>query len=716
MKTQQILDNIENLVLVVPEFQREYVWSKEQAKQLMISLFRDYPVGSLLIWQTSNPPEIKNKAIDRGKPGYIWEILLDGQQRLTTLYLLIKGQIPPYYKEDEIINDPRNLYFNIKDGEFSYYSKLKMEGDPLWKKVVDCFKNDFDAFTILQEMDINDKDEIRDIGTAISKNLIKLRDILKTDNPIQYVPTSANIDEAIDVFDRVNSKGTKLTEAELVLTHITGRWPQARSQMKQKIDELEKKGFFFTSDYQKNLDFFTRCMVVSMTQSARYSDNAKLKYEDFSRDDYIGYWNKVSKSMDYLVPILRQDALISNTNDLNSTNLLVPIVAHLLKNGCRFLGFEKNSFLYWMFLAVVWSRYSGQTEQRLDKDVYLVMNSQNPILDLVAQIEDQRGRIEVKSADLQGRGSGHPIYKMLYIITKHKKAVDWSNGGTIYDTMGNYYSIQSHHIFPQALLYENGLDSENYLHKKKVNEIANRAFITRDANYEISDKKPSYYLPEVQEKYPRALEQQFIPMDSSLWKVEKYDDFLEERRKLIADGINTFLRKLRAQVVETDLQRDWKEAILRGENDFVEFKSSMRWDYRENCVNKTLEYVIAKTISGFLNTEGGTLFIGVEDDGDICGIEKDYSTIRNKNRDGFRLRFVEIVNNYLGKGFHEYISEKIETIDGKDICIVNVSQSGTPVFVLHKEKQEFYIRASASTQPMGVKEAHEYISYHWNNS
>ena len=296
MKTSQILDNIENLLLVVPEFQREYVWSKEQAKQLMISLFRDYPVGSLLIWQTNNPPAIKNKAIVSHNPGYTWDILLDGQQRLTTLYLLIKGEIPPYYKQDEIINDPRNLYFNLEKGEFSYYSKLKMQGDPLWRKVVDCFNQNLNAFTILQQMNIQDPNQINTIGTAINDNLLKLLDIRKTDNPIQYVPASATIDEAIDVFDRVNSKGTKLTEAELVLTHITGRWPQARSQMKLKIEELEQKEFFFASDYQKNLDFFTRCMVVSMTHSARYSDNAKLKYEDFSQGDYVRYWDSVSKS------------------------------------------------------------------------------------------------------------------------------------------------------------------------------------------------------------------------------------------------------------------------------------------------------------------------------------------------------------------------------------------------------------------------------------
>ena len=716
MKIENILDEIQALALVVPEFQREYVWSKEQAKQLMVSLFLEYPVGSLLVWKTDNPPEIKNDAIDRKEPVGLWKILLDGQQRLTTLYLLIKGEIPPYYKEDEITQDPRNLYFNVEAGEFSYYSKQKMEGNPSWKKVIDCFNQDFNAFTLVEEMDIEDSSERLRIGKEINTNLIRLRAILKTDNPIQEVPTSAGIDEAIDVFDRVNSKGTKLTEAELVLTHITGKWPQARREMKSKILQMESKGFFFSSDYQKNLDFFTRCMVVSMTQSALLSKNAKLKYEDFSKSDYLEHWKKVSRSIDYLVLTLEHDALVSSTTDLGSTNFFVPIIAHLLKNDCSFLEGKRNGFFYWMFLALVWSRYGGQTDQRLDKDVHLAINSQNPISDLVSEIEDLRGRIEVKSADLEGRGSVHPIYKMLHIITRHKEAIDWADGEIIHQTVGDCSVVQSHHVFPQVLLYANGFDSENLLDKKKVNEIANRAFITRDADLRISDKEPSIYFPEVQKKYPGALEQQLIPADTSLWEVEKYDDFLAKRRELIAEEINVFLKELRKKTERPRQRINWKDTISQGENNFVEFKSSLRWDHKEKQVNKTLEHVVIKAISGFLNTKGGTLFIGIDDDGNILGIENDYSTFRKKqDRDGFLLRFDQIVNDYLGKEFNQYISSKVETIEGEDICIVEVSESAIPVFVQNNGKEEFYIRASASTQPMGMKEAHEYINLHWNN-
>jgi uncharacterized protein with ParB-like and HNH nuclease domain len=93
-KISDLISDIRNQDLVLPEFQREYVWTQEQAKQLLVSLFRGYPTGSLLFWKTTNPPELKNLVIPQDKLGST-SIILDGQQRLTTLYLFIEGNIPP---------------------------------------------------------------------------------------------------------------------------------------------------------------------------------------------------------------------------------------------------------------------------------------------------------------------------------------------------------------------------------------------------------------------------------------------------------------------------------------------------------------------------------------------------------------------------------------------------------------------------------------------
>lgn len=714
MDIRRILDQVENLSLVMPEFQREYVWSLDDAKQLFVSLSRGYPTGSLLFWEATgdNVPEIKNNATLKDKIGST-TVILDGQQRVTTLYLLMKGEIPPYYTEKDLLNDPRHLYYNLKDGEFQYFMKSKMEGNPLWQRVVDCFDIEkINALDIADEYVEKFEDEDhRVLSRKINDNLNKLRAIANIDYPIQTVPVSANIDEAIDVFDRVNSQGTKLTDAELVLSHITGKWPHARRELKKKMQALKEMGFTL------NLDLLTRFMVIALTESALYKKNAKLDYDRFTEEDYIDAWQKVVKALDYVIPILKQDALISSSNDMSTMNVLVPLVTHLMKHG-YFTEQQKHGFLYWLFLALIWARYSGQTDQRLDKDVYIVLNEEEPIAKLVEEIEDQRGRIVLKPSDLEGRGAGHPLYRMLYIVTKHNKAIDWVNGGSIYDTVGDYYSIQSHHIFPVSLLYDSGYDSENHLDKKKVNEIANRAFVTRDANFDISNRYPSEYLSDVQDKFPGSLEKQFIPNNPDLWELEKYEKFLEVRRQLITDEMNAFLTDLLEKSNSTDLtaQRDWREIIDGGENDYVEFKSTLRWDMREERVNKRLEQVIAKTISAFLNSEGGTLFIGVNDDGEVIGLDNDYKTLDKKqDRDGFLLALTNTINNYLGRDTHQYITSRVLEIEGKDVGVIEVSNSAFPVYVQSNQGDEFYIRASASSQPMGIREATDYISTHWAN-
>ena len=705
-KISKLLDSVKELDIVIPEFQREYVWSLEQAKELMASLFQEYPTGSILVWETNNPPEIKNNAVSREKMGWI-KVLLDGQQRLTTLYLLIRGEIPPYYKESDISHDPRHLYFNLRTGEFNYYQKQKMADSPFWKSVVECFNKKLDAFTLIENLHLEDAKEKLEIGKTVNDNLVRLRAISDIDYFVQSVPQGLDIDKAIDIFDRVNSMGTKLTDAELVLTHIAGKWPQARRVMKQKIEDYEKAGFFF------ELDLLTRCFVVLLTSSALFEKMTEDTYKNTSEETYKEVWEKLVKILNYLIPILKQSAYISGSKDMSTNNVLVPLIAYLSKNGGAFESGQKNQFLYWMFLALIWGRYSGQTDQRLDKDVYLAINSSQPVSDLINEIEDQRGRIEIKPADLEGRRAGHPLHRMLYVIAKFNKATDWANGGSLQDTMGDYNSIQSHHIFPQAFLYRNGYESENHLDKQKVNEIANRAFITRDTNFDISDENPSEYLKKVSGKYPEALKQQMIPTDQSMWEVGKYNDFLMARRKMIADSINLFLETLKGKEAEEVI--NYEETIKNGENDYVEFKSSLRWDYEQSNVNKLMEHIIAKTISAFMNAEGGKLLIGVSDSGEILGIEKDCATLKNKNRDGFLLQLTQVINQYLGKEFNQYVNIKIVQIQSKDVSVVDVTNSAMPVFLKNADKEEFYIRASASSQPMSIREANEYIRTHWEN-
>jgi hypothetical protein len=147
VKISTTLDKIDEKQLFVPAFQREYVWKRDDAKDLIDSLIREYPTGTMLTWETANPPELKGPHKYNEKQGAV-RLLLDGQQRVTTLYMLIKGDIPPYYTAPEIMNDTRGLYVNVETLELSYYMKNRMENNPSWQNITDVFKGNVSAFDL----------------------------------------------------------------------------------------------------------------------------------------------------------------------------------------------------------------------------------------------------------------------------------------------------------------------------------------------------------------------------------------------------------------------------------------------------------------------------------------------------------------------------------------------------------------------------------------
>lgn len=173
------------------------------------------------------------------------------------------------------------------------------------------------------------------------------------------------------------------------------------------------------------------------------------------------------------------------------------------------------------------------------------------------------------------------------------------------------------------------------------------------------------------------------------------------------------IRRLRTGDLPFD-ESQWKAMIRQGETEQTEFKSSLRWNLKTQKTDKILEMVVIKTLSAYMNTNGGTLFIGVDDQGDILGIEPDYATFQKKpDRDGFMLKLSGLIGQHLGRQSHKFISTDIQVLDGRDICRITVVPGERPVFITEKGKEFFYIRAGASSVPLSMSEAHEYISSHW---
>ena len=617
--------------------------------------------------------------------------------------MLITGEIPNYYTESEIENDPRNLYVNLSDLDFQYYQPSRMRGDSYWQRVIDCFDTNgaIKPVRIAQEKAEDEAQDPMDLAQLLMDNLTKIRAIKEVDIPEQLVPSKANLDESIDIFDRVNSQGTKLTDAELALTHVTGKWPVARRALKSKRNACADLGFDFS------LTFMTRALTTAVTNRALFET-----IHSRPREELENGWNKLIKILDYLLTILPQKAFINSTDDLNTSNALIPLVTYLSVNDGKFPD-EKTirHATNWLYAALMWARYTGQTDQRLEVDVQLVVRETEPWNALRANIVEQRGRIEVKDSDFEGRGAQHPLYKATFILAKAHSAVDWFNGLPLGQTHGEPYGLQSHHIFPQSHLYRNGWDSDNYMHRQAVNEIANRAFLAATPDSQISDKPPDEYLPEIEEKYPGALSAQFVPLEPRLWTVDRYPEFLAVRREIIARKLNELMGSLISEPEETHL-RPITDLIELGESYVLEFKSTLQWDVAKGTQNKGLRQSSLKTIAAFLNSQGGTLVIGVEDDGTVYGLNHDLALAR-KSYDGFSQLLVSLITDTMGTATAPYYRIRFEDIEDKSVCVVDVERSPEPVFMKSDKGKVFYIRVGNSSRALDHEETLKYVETNW---
>ena len=706
MKISTILEKIDENQLFVPAFQREYVWKRDDAKQLIDSLIKEYPTGTMLTWETANPPELKGPHKYNEKQGAV-KLLLDGQQRVTTLYMLIRGVIPPYYTAPEIMNDTRDLFVQLESLELSYYMKTRMENNPIWQNITDVFQRKIRARDVVRELEEKGETVTRQREDRIDDNTRAIENILTREFPEQTIPVKASIREAIDIFYKVNASGVALTEAELALAQISGYWPQARDLFKAKLAVLVKEGFVF------KLDFIVYVLLGCLYHMG--SDMRKL-HDAENNEKIRAAWDRLDKQvLDYVVNLMRANAYVDHTDEINSPYALVPIIVYCFdKNGAHPTDAEIRKMVKWFFYSQVRARYVSQLPQKLDRDLRTVAESSQPFDELLQVIVEEGGRLEILPTEFVGRAIQHPLFSMVRWYLKSRSAVCFTTGMSLRKNMGAKYQLERDHIFPYSKLKEVGYGEGNRVKYALAQELTNRAILTQVANRSKSAAHAADYLAEVKQKFPKALELQCIPEDAELWKIENYEQFLEERRKMLAKHLNDFLNKITA-TEETVSPVLLEDLIAEGESDELEFKSTLRWDVKEGMVNKKLEEVIMKTVAAFANSQGGTLLIGVGDDGDILGLEPDYHSLGGVDRDKFELHLRNLLTEQFGKVFVTCkVVIKFHEIGDKEVCQVETAPAKEPVIVKVKDKsgqstEKFYARSGNSSQEIPLSEMTTYI-------
>lgn len=705
MKISTILEKIDENQLFVPAFQREYVWKRDDAKSLIDSLIKEYPTGTMLTWETANPPELKGPHKYHAKQGAV-RLLLDGQQRVTTLYMLIRGELPPYYTAAEIMNDTRGLYVNVETRELSYYMKTRMENSPLWQNITDVFQGKVSAFDLQSAFAAVGQNLGMDELKHLNDNINAITRIREREFPEQTIPVKANIREAIDIFYKVNASGVALTDAELALAQISGFWPQARDLFKAKLWQLEKEGFGF------QLDFLVYVLLGCLHHMG--SDMRKLHDEE-NKVALQAAWERLDKQvLDYVVNLLRTSAYVDHIHEISSPYALVPMIVYCFdKAGQHLTDIEIRKMVRWFFYSQIRARYVSQLPQKLDRDLRTLTESAQPFDDLLQVIAEERP-LEVLPLEFAGRAIQHPLFSMVRWYLKSRGAVCLTTGMSLRKNMGKKYQLELDHIFPFSRLKIAGYGKENRVKYALAQEFTNRALLTQVANRSKAAMDPAVYLAEVARKFPHALELQCIPTDPALWQLASYEQFLEVRRKLLASHLNAFLDGITATEGEF-VPATIEDLIAEGESDELEFKSSLRWDLREAVVSKKIEEVIVKTVAAFANAQGGSLVIGVDDDGQVIGLSHDFQSFDEADRDHFELHLRNLLTQQLGTAFvASKVQVRFHQVDGADVCQVDVTAATEPLIVTSKDKngqpvQKFYVRSGPSSQEVSMGEMSVYV-------
>lgn len=513
MKISTALDTIDNGRMALPQFQRGYVWTRPQVRRLFESLYNRYPVGCLLLWQTP-----AGSAVHRGdtsaNTGAV-DMLLDGQQRLTSLYGVMRGKPPPFFDGDD--RPFTGLYFHLEGEEFAFHQPAKMRNDPLWISVSDVMKGGASGV-----------DELGGMKSSHMRRILHLLGIADIDMSVDNsIPSGLPLDVVVDIFNRVNTGGTKLSQGDLALAKICTRWPGMRGEMKKALEKWEKAGYDF------DLDWLLRSVNTTMNGEAkfRFLDDKSAKEMQDGLNLAVG---KIGDCLDIISGRLGLD----HDRVLFAHNAISVMVRYLVKHGDKTIpAEERDKLLFWFLQVSMWGRFSSSVETFINQDINAIMSDGIDGLLDVARRNNQLHRVSADNFIASSIGSR--FYPVLYFLTRAGESLDWGTGNPLKaETLGKNSGLEMHHIFPKAQLKKQEWE------RAEINALANFCFLTKGTNIRIRDRLPEDYFPEIEKHHPGALASHWIPQDRELWKIANYGDFLAARRELLAAEMNRQLAKL----------------------------------------------------------------------------------------------------------------------------------------------------------------------------
>lgn len=507
---KELVSWVESGELQLPEMQRRYVWRAPRVRDLLDSMYRGYPSGSILVWESDQSVPTQDFAVrQRESPFKGHKLLLDGQQRLTSLSAVLRGEPvkvrgrrkpidilfnlehpegiweftevegdedSPFEGDedaddvdaDEDVDDQATLQERLNKLTFVVTSKA-LAAMPNWVSVSEVFRTEGDG-PFLKRAGVSSFDDPR--FEKYSARLQRLRNIRNYQYSVQVLERDLDYEEVAEIFVRVNSLGMKLRGSDLALAQITARWQDLLKLLEEFQAECEERWFTL------ELGLLVRTMVVFASQQCRFRSVGNVAIDRLREG-----WEQAKEGLRFAINFLRSNADIEDESLLSSPLLMIPPAVYSQRRRGKLTAPEEQQLLQWLHVANARGRYSrGSSESLLDADLSVLFNGGAPS-GLIEKARQQFGRLLFEPEELAGRNWRSPVFPLLFLALRAQGAKDWHSGlGISLTHQGKLHFIQFHHIFPKAIL--RGLYTT-----KEINDIANMAFISGGTNRKLGKKE-----------------------------------------------------------------------------------------------------------------------------------------------------------------------------------------------------------------------------------
>ncbi|MDZ4858567.1 MAG: DUF262 domain-containing protein [Candidatus Hydrogenedentes bacterium] len=558
---EELVGMIKRGELRLPEMQRRYVWRSTRVRDLLDSLYRGYPSGAILLWETDEHVPLQDFAVAQDESSFQnTRLLLDGQQRLTSLSAVIRGEpvsvrgrkkpIELLFnldhpeeltvvtevddqldddneEDDDLIEDEADSSESELERRFNQMTFVvatkKLEQLPQWVKVSEVYKADADA-PFLERAGVEKVSDPR--YTKYSQRLARLRGIRKYMYRMDVLERGLSYDEVTEIFVRVNSLGAKLRSSDLALAQITAKWRNSLKSFQEFQHTCAKAG------YDLDLGLHLKNLVVFATGQSRFLTVGRIPLDKLQSS-----WKECCQGMEFAMNFLKSNVGMVSPVLMSSPYLMVTIAYFGHMRKYKLTKDESYGLRYWALASNAKGRYSrGSSESILDQDLAIIRQGSGT-KELIDRLRLQFGRLDITAEELEGRNMRSALFKTMFLAFRAAGATDWNSALAIsLEHHGTQHSLQFHHIFPKAVL------KRKLRTAREADDIANLAFIGGKTNRTISNKAPVDYLPAFIEKAGRrAFEAQCIPTEAKILALDSYDEFLVVRRKRIADALNSFL-------------------------------------------------------------------------------------------------------------------------------------------------------------------------------